>query len=66
MITSKQIIDKFCSGPVAEWFAPEAIQACQECQDLEELIAAVSINMDFDYDAQAASFIMKYLDWEAN
>ena len=64
MITSKQIIEKFCSGPATITFSPEALQECAECEDLESLIQVIVLHMDLKYDAQACAIIMKYLDWE--
>ena len=63
MITTKDIIDKFCGGPAASGM-PEMISECAECATLEDLIETVSKWMDFDSSAQAARFVIEYLDWD--
>ena len=64
-ITCIDIIDKFCSGPAASGM-PEMIADCTECATLEELIETVAQWHDFDNEGQAALFILKYLDYEAD
>ena len=63
MITSVDIIDKFCSGPAAAGM-PDMISDCVGNTTLEELMVTVAHWMDFDSEAQAALFILKYLDYE--
>ena len=63
MITSVDIIDKFCSGPAAAGM-PDMITDCVGNTTLEELMETVSHWMDFDSEAQAALFILKCLDYE--
>ena len=57
------LIDKFCSGPAAAGM-PEMISDCEGIATIEELMQTVSRWMDFDNEAQAALFILKYADWE--
>lgn len=63
MITTAQIIDKFCSGPAVSGM-PEMIADCTGCATLQELMETVSQWMDFDNSAQAARFVIEYLDWD--
>lgn len=63
MVTCTQIIDKFCSGPAAAGM-PEMISDCIGCTTLEELMQTVAHWHDFDNEAQAALFILNYLDYE--
>lgn len=63
MITCKQIIDKFCSGPAAASL-PDMVADCRDCTTLEDLIDTVNSWMDFDNSAQAALFVLNYLDYE--
>jgi hypothetical protein len=63
MITCKDIIDKFCAGPAAA-SVPDMIPECEECTTLQDLIETTSQWMDFDSSAQAALFILNYLDYE--
>lgn len=65
MITCKQIIDKFCEGPAA-MHIPTAIPDCRECTTLEELMETLAKHMDFDSEAQAALFVMDFLDYEVD
>jgi hypothetical protein len=64
-ITCIDIIDKFCSGPAAEGM-PDMISDCVGSTTLEELMETVAHWHDFDNEAQAALFILKYLDYEAD
>mgnify|MGYP003326272336 CR=1 FL=1 len=64
MITGKEIIEKFYTGPANCVLSLEALQECEECEDLESLMQTVSRHMDFDNKAQCALFIMDHLDWE--
>lgn len=63
MITCIDIIDKFRSGPAAASM-PEMVEDCSDCTTLEDLIDTVSRWMDFDNRAQAALFVLDYLDYE--
>jgi hypothetical protein len=63
MISTRDIIDKFCGGPAASGM-PDMILDCVGNTTLEELMVTVAHWMDFDSEAQAALFILKYLDWE--
>jgi len=63
MISTRDIIDKFCSGPAAAGM-PEMIADCTDCASLQELMETVSKWMDFDNDSQAARFVIEYLDWD--
>ena len=65
MITCKQIIDKFCEGPAAV-YAPEMIPDCRECTTLQDLIATVNNHMDMRNAAQAALFVLNFLDYEVD
>ena len=64
MITCKNIIDKFCDGPASQELSPEAIQDCRECTTLEDLIETLYHHVDFSSSAQAALFVVNYLDYE--
>jgi hypothetical protein len=64
MITTAQIIDKFCSGPALSGMTPEQLGECRECATLQDLMVTVSRWMDFDNSAQAARFVIEYLDWD--
>ena len=64
-ITCIDIIDKFCSGPAAAGM-PDMITDCVGNTTLEELMETVAHWMDFDSEAQAALFILKYLDYEVD
>jgi len=63
-VTCTQIIDKFCDGPVQTILSMEAVQSCRECTTLQDLIETIAQHMDFDSEAQGASFILNYLDYE--
>jgi hypothetical protein len=64
MITTKDIIDKFCGGPAASGITPEQLSECKDCATLEDLMATVSRWMIFDNSGHAARFIIEYLDWD--
>jgi hypothetical protein len=66
VVTCKHIIDKFCDGPVQTILSMEAVQSCRESTTLQGLIETVSQHMDFDSEAQGASFILNYLDYETD
>jgi len=66
MTSTKNIVDKFCDGPVQATLSAEAIQSCRESTTLEDLIETVSQHMDFDNEAQGASFVLNYLDYETD
>jgi hypothetical protein len=66
MTTIKNIVDKFCDGPVQTILSMEAVQSCRESTTLEDLIETVAQHMDFDNEAQGASFILNYLDYETD
>jgi hypothetical protein len=65
MITCIDIVDKFCSGPAAAGM-PEMISDCVGCTTLEDLMETVAHWNEFDNEAQAALFILKYLDYESD